>query len=62
MHLAKKINHSLPRPRKQNIEIAIRKIIFKRKIHGILYLVFIVLVLVVPAQVSNLATKNQYDS
>ena len=59
MHLAKETNHSLPRSRKQNTEIAVRKIINKRKINRILYLGFIVLlVLVITAQVSNLATEN----
>ena len=59
MHLAKETNHSLPRSRKQNTEIAVGKIINKRKINRILYLVFIVLlVLVIPAQGSNLATEN----
>ena len=65
MHLAKETNHSLPKSRKQNTEIAVRKIINKRKINRILHLVFIVLlVLVIPAQCSNLATEtqNQYDS
>ena len=60
MHLAKETNHFLPRSRKQNAEIAVGKIINKRKINRILYLVFIVLlVLVIPAQGSNLATENQ---
>ena len=60
MHLAKETNHSLPRSRKQNTEIAVGKIINKRTINRILYLVFIVLlVLVIPAQGSNLATENQ---
>jgi len=60
VHLAKETNHSLPRSRKQNTEIAVGKIINKRKINRILYLVFIVLlVLVIPAQGSNLATENQ---
>ena len=60
MHLAMETNHSLPRSRKQNTEIAVGKIINKRKINRILYLVFIVLlVLVIPAQGSNLATENQ---
>ena len=60
MHLAKETNHSLPRSRKQNTEISVGKIINKRKINRILYLVFIVLlVLVIPAQGSNLATENQ---
>ena len=60
MHLAKETTHSLPRSRKQNTGIAVRKIINKRKINIILYLVFIVLlVLVIPAQGSNLATENQ---
>ena len=64
MHLAKETNHSLPKSRKQNTEIAVRKIINKRKINRILYLVFIVLLLVIPAQGSNLATEtqNQHDS
>ena len=60
MHLAKETNHSLPRSRKQNTEIAVGKIIKTRKINRILYLVSIVLlVLVIPAQGSNLATENQ---
>jgi len=60
VHLAKETNHSLPRFRKQNTEIAVGKIINKRKINRILNLVFIVLlVLVIPAQGSNLATENQ---
>ena len=60
MHLAKETNHSLPRSRKQNTEIAVGQMINKRKINRILYLVFIVLlVLVIPAQGSNLATENQ---
>ena len=65
MHLAKETNHSLPKSRKQNTEIAVRKMINKRKINRILYLVFIVLLLlVIPAQGSNLATEtqNQHDS
>ena len=65
MHLAKETNHSLPKSRKQNTEIAVRKIINKRKINRILYLVFIVLLLlVIPAQGSNLATetRNQHNS
>ena len=65
MHLAKETNHSLPKSRKQNTEIAVRKIINKRKINRTLYLVFIVLLLlVIPAQGSNLATEtqNQHDS
>ena len=65
MHLAKETNHSLPKSRKQNTEIAVRKIINKRKLNRILYLVFIVLfLLVIPAQGSNLATEtqNQHDS
>ena len=65
MHLAKETNHSLPKSRKENTEIAVRKIINKRKINRILYLVIIVLfLLVIPAQGSNLATEtqNQHDS
>ena len=65
MHLAKETNHSLPRSRNKDTEIAVRKIINKRKINRILYLVFIVLLLlVIPAQGSNLATEtqNQHDS
>ena len=65
MHLAKETNHSLPKSRKQNTENAVRKIINKRKINRILYLVFIVLLLlVIPAQGFNLAseTQNQSDS
>ena len=64
VHLAKETNHSLPKSRKQNTEIAVRKIINKRKINRILYLVLIVLLLVIPAQGSNLATEtqNQHDS
>ena len=65
MHLAKETTHSLPRSRNKDTEIAVRKIINKRKINRILHLVFIVrLVLVIPAQCSNLATEtqNQYDS
>ena len=65
MHLAKETTHSLPRSRNKDTEIAVRKIINKRKINRILYLVFIVLLLlVIPAQGSNLATEtqNQHDS
>jgi len=49
-----------PKTQKNDNDNAIRKIINKRKINRILYLVFIVLLLlVIPAQGSNLATENQ---
>ena len=59
MHLAKETNRALLRLRKQTTEIAIPKIIDKRTINGIRYLVLIVLVLAIHAQVLNVATENQ---
>ena len=60
MHLAKETNRALRRLRKQTTEIAIPKIIDKRTINGIRYLVLIVLlVLAIHAQVLNVATENQ---
>ena len=65
MHLAKETNHSLPKSRKQNTEIAVRKIINERKINRILHLVFIVF-LIASFQLKVLTlqpkTQNQYDS
>ena len=59
MHLAKETTHYVPRSRKQNTEIAVRKTINRRKINRIPYLVSnVLLILVIPAQVSNLGTEN----
>ena len=64
MHLAKETNRSLLRLRKRNIEIAIPKVIDKRTINDVRYLVLIVLFSssMLKFQILQPKKQNQYNT